>query len=1464
MDSTRSITSSTFAAIGGTTTKHNMAVLHSKHHTSNTSSANSNHTQWTPSRCNRILRPFTSKLAALRNFLQSTPSAAAAVVVAGQYLSSGGDGSGNAGGGSGSGSGVKDIIGYGGRRRKAAAGRDIGSGAIGGGYVSNNGSGEERKNVGSHEQLLAQRSAMNPALFTMCLAIYGAFGTVMEATRDSSTPSHEIKKKGKGKGKSEGKMLPPPAVTPVVGRTGAPSLRELAIHSLAKCIIVTAPGEALLPTGGNDVQATPIKGSSMPMMSSDAIEPPEQEDIPPGEWYDAVDSVSPSYLPTLLRWHTIELLSAHIMQPHYPCSLGAAIAGWCFENKMFREGEALLWSLLRRDAKVGITCLREYLVDGVDSARGWRVLMRFLERGTRSGGIVDSTARWLSAKHGRWVRDNIWRDWAVGGRNVVKGVLKGGFGFGLTEEDIDTTVKRRKKRRRRTTRRGAQQVLGRTNAKKVEEVMLEILDGLARCAMGVTVGGAATEAKEIVKSLADGLLSQPREARDAAELMWGKGVATKGSSSPSSTQKNVHFAASAGKTASRGLYPRDAKVLVLLFALVVFNAEEPTGTEDGMVADISMEIARVLDEERFWLVEHADDSSDGPDAFMDGVVDMLIEFYRSDEMGLENGIRGVQDLVKVLIDVAYPSSMVSSRVTATDGPPSTPLPKTASSPNSIPIATRSYYLSRLALSLATRYPPPGRNYTEPWVEWVESIETLFLKMPPLPTPKRKMPSSMMSVRKGRLRSRAAPVPTSAAKGKKEGWRYEEGVGAWVARTGKTPQKSTGAGVLTTPNGKGWTFKGVLLSTRKPGRVWPDEYETFYGNNSATTSEDGEDDDEEDSEEEEGRVEEDKEEEEQEEEEEEEVRDQFKKYKQSITQMFHSPAVDRRRLRSREFASNATPTRLYPQRAVAVRRSYADSSTSSDAEDEQVGSETGDEEEAVEENEEISGDEEDAENEEQLNMEGLEDEYEADGDAEVIPEDEEEEAEAEKRDYRIVIEISKRPHRSPPTPDSTSTTTAKRRRSTRRKSSLLGNLGLDLDSSDQEEEEEEAEEDEEEVRETYISERSTRRRKISSPPQPPPNTTTTVNTRTTRQKRQPTPVPEPDDDDDEDNEESEEESFDDSNDDDYDAKSNLDPGMSSARGSSRRRSRSIASIPAAAPDPKRRRISSGGNSISTTTATTAKRPTRRPSAIFSNTRKSSRRTSSRLAVESVYSSPPGSTSPSPSPAEVSRDVSPSPSPSPSPLLSLSPSPSPPLSPAYINRNNNRRRTRSSLPLVLSTHASKVTKRVGGVAGEVRGRRSLPGGALGLTSSSSSSSSSSSTTKKNPASRVVIARTRRSSGRLVPAPSSGGAGTDLKGSWGTTKAKTETSARTTRSSSGGGKMGVAVPASTSSVPASGASGGGILRSRRSLRSLTATATTTTTTTAAGRRKSGVRVSVGGVHHGERVEVPDECELSEDELA
>lgn len=728
--------------------------------------------------------------------------------------------------------------------------------------------------TGSIIHLMVQRGNLNDSLFTHYLAIYNCLeqllqGTQVQRQKDSSSSTSDS---------------PTTAI-------GAPSLVALAIHALAHCILATSPTENPNSTLPNYNQT-----------NRDERQNSKQQEIPQSDWYEGVQEVSSTYLPTLLRFHAIEVVAQSIRTRGIDCNLGSMLAGLCFEMDALHEGEVIVREILQMDERRGVGCIYVYLIYGNKeknpelAARGWRLLREYISCRLPEVGI-DVLATMISGVGNRTLRERAWGDWLHNGtdeaRKFVLETMRIAFGIwgAVARDDVRMRMCRIDKLRRNGIdihkERGAAGVsmvamkklkklvygnntLYKGAAKKIVDSVLEFLDTIAKTALGLLPEMLPTrmkEAKELLLDLAEGFLGQSGEVRNVLEAVWGGGEM------------------GGSRVREKGSYPKDAKVLVLLFVLIVLEDEE----YDGMREQVSKEIARVLDEEKYAAMAAAKEAAKNStmassstatvmepadDAFIEQVVDHLLDFYSSDGISVELGHEGVRKMVKILMDIAFPSkSRLSASVSsgASTAPvPATPGPKTPApqkltwtpavnnlSPEDEATSVR-YYLSRLALLLATRFSSlPETKYSEQWVDWVEEIEKKVLTMP-IPTPARKPPHY--------LRRRRAPGERSVKKSTKKqkeggmGWRFEEGLGAWVARTGATPGKN---GVLgesafggavrrssrlsfTTEEGgvevvgRKWVFDSVLLS---PMARMKDGYELFSDGESEGIEESVEEEDE---------------------------------------------------------------------------------------------------------------------------------------------------------------------------------------------------------------------------------------------------------------------------------------------------------------------------------------------------------------------------------------------------------------------------------------------------------------------------------------------------------------------------------------------------------------------------------------------------------------------------------------------
>jgi len=858
---------------------------------------------WSSSRCSRFLRPFASKIAALKAFLQSTPSAVAptstsisaanpnASIPASEALSAL---IASASTGTGSGAGLRkksevrggaseyrygrrtdgeyrpeSDINNGGRRRVGARAsvRTYGSGSATmvrinsshgtsetAGGASTAGKITTSNESNSYTHLMAQKQSLNNTLFGLYLAIYQCLSQLLQIT---------VIKPQKKTQRSSPETTPPPI--PI----GAPSLVTLATRAIAHCILATSPAENPNSTLLNYNQT-----------NRDQKQSNKQQVVPQSEWYDAVQDISATYLPTLLRFHVIEVVAQSIRTRGIDCNLGSMLAGLCYEMGAMHEGDIIVRELLQLDERRGVGCIYLYLLSANRAkhpgllARGWRMLKEHGSQRLPEVGI-DVLANILGGAGNRALRERAWKDWMYDGieeaKEFVSESMRIAFGVwgAAMKDDVRMKMCRMDKLKRSgniNSERVASGVsmvavgklrklvygnntLNKVPAKKIEDLVLEFLDVIAKTALGLDPEMESIricQAKDVLWDLVEGFLGQSGEVRNVVEAVWGRGEI------------------GGGRVRDYGLYPKDAKVLVLLFVLVGLEGEGSEGKRE----QVSKEIARVLDEEKYAAITTAKlaamniSTSTGAttivqpvdDIFMEDVVEHLLDFYNSDGISAELGQEGVRKLVKVLMEIAFP--MVSQPAPTTvvgsstgTNIPATPAPKTPTkkltwtpamntlSPEDEATSIQ-YYHSRLALLLATHFSSlPETKYSEKWVEWVEEIEKKILCMP-IPTPARKPAHHQ--------RRRKAPGEKSDKSVKKPslGWKFEEGLGAWIARTGATPAKNSilsggtlGAAVRRSSRlsftseegaeeagGRKWVFGGVMLSPM--GVRSRDGYELF--------------------------------------------------------------------------------------------------------------------------------------------------------------------------------------------------------------------------------------------------------------------------------------------------------------------------------------------------------------------------------------------------------------------------------------------------------------------------------------------------------------------------------------------------------------------------------------------------------------------------------------------------------------
>ncbi|KAF8418859.1 hypothetical protein EV426DRAFT_577362 [Tirmania nivea] len=863
---------------------------------------------WSSSKCFRHLRPFTSKITALKAFLQSTPSAVApkstsisaanpnASIPAAEALSAlivstcNSTGSGASLRRTGEVRGAaseyrygrrtdeeyrpENDINNGGRRRAGARApvRTYGSGAgtmlrtnsfhvtsevstVGG--ASTAGKATNINGSNSYTHLMAQQQSLNSTLFGLYLAIYQGLSQLLQTTMAKPQKSTQCPS--------------PEASSPPTIPIGAPSLVTLATRALAHCILATSPTENLNSTLLNYNQTNRDQKPSN-----------KQQEIPQSDWYDEVQDVSATYLPTLLRFHVIEVIAQSIRTRGIDCNLGSMLAGLCYELGAMHEGDVIVRELLQLDERRGVGCIYIYLLCASKEknpgflARGWRILKEHGSQRLPEAGI-DVLANMMGGVGNRVLRERAWKDWMYSGieeaKEFVSESMRIAFGVwgSVMRNDVRMKMCRMDKLKRSgniNSERAAigvsmmavgklrklvygNNTLNKLPAKKIEDLVLEFLDVIAKTALGLDLemeSVQTSQAKDVLWDLVEGFLGQSGEVRNVVEAVWGRGEI------------------GGGRVREYGLYPKDAKVLVLLFVLVGLESEEKR-------EQVSREIARVLDEEKYAAITteklaamNSTSTSIGEttsvqladDIFMENIVQHLLDFYNSDGISAELGQEGVRKLVKVLMDIAFPtvsrpaSTIVNGSFTETNIP-ATPAKKTLAkkltwtpavntlSPEDEATSIR-YYHSRLALLLATRFSSlPETKYSEKWVEWVEEIEKKILCIP-IPTPARKPAHHQ--------RRRKAPGEKSYKSARKPkhgslGWKFEEGLGTWIARTGTTPYKNgvlsvgaLGAAVRRSSRlsftseegaeeagGRKWVFDGVVLTPM--GLRSRDGYELFF-------------------------------------------------------------------------------------------------------------------------------------------------------------------------------------------------------------------------------------------------------------------------------------------------------------------------------------------------------------------------------------------------------------------------------------------------------------------------------------------------------------------------------------------------------------------------------------------------------------------------------------------------------------
>lgn len=702
--------------------------------------------------------------------------------------------------------------------------------------------------------LTIQKENLNGHLFALYFAIYHSLAQIIQVTETKTERGVPSDSK------------------PAVVSTGAPSLVTLATHSLAHCILATSPRE-------NPNSTLPNYNQSF--RHEDKI---KQQEIPQSDWYDGVQEVSSTYLPSLLRFHAIEVVAQSIRTRGIDCNLGALLAGLCFEMEAVHEGEVIVRELLRMDEKRGITCIYLYLIccnkDRNPSfvGRGWRLLKEYIITRLPEVG-VEVLGAVLGGVVNRPLRERAWKDWMFSGileaRDFVLETMRVAFGLWgpASRDDVRMRMCRmdslRKKGIKVSSERGGNGIsmkvvnkirklvygnnaLNKSPARKVGEVILEYLDVMGKTALGLDpkIGPTrAQEAKEVLWDLVEGFLEQSGEVKNVVEAVWGGG----------------EFGG--GRVRERGFYPKDSKILVLLFALV----ELGNHGQEGIIDVVSQEVSRVLEEERYAAIAALKGviptdtvtSTATEDPFIEKLVDHLIDFYTSAEINTELGHEGVRNQVKMLMQIAFPPAPNTSTayecstiIPTTPGPKTPATKKLTLTPASISLSPEDeatctrYYFSKLALLLASRFSSlPETKYSEFWVKWVEDIEKKVLCMP-IPTPARR-PAHYRRCK----RSQGEHGEKKETKAR-IGWKWEEGLRTWVPKTGVTPRKNNelGDGPLggavrrsarlsfsdEVEEGRRWVFGGVVLSPVAMKAM--DNYELFCETGSEENEESEEDGD----------------------------------------------------------------------------------------------------------------------------------------------------------------------------------------------------------------------------------------------------------------------------------------------------------------------------------------------------------------------------------------------------------------------------------------------------------------------------------------------------------------------------------------------------------------------------------------------------------------------------------------------
>ena len=699
---------------------------------------------------------------------------------------------------------------------------------------------------GSLMHLNMQKETLNRTLFGHYTMIYEHLSQLLTVTTDKSLDSVSSSKT-----QGTTKPLPSSGLTVAVDiarpPAGAPSMKALATHAVASCILATSPAENPHSTLRNHNQTFGTNS--------------KQQEIPQSDWYDGVEYLSPRYLPNLLRFHVIEIIAQSICSNGIDCNLGSILAGLCIERGGVREAEVIIRAILCMDQTRGVGCIYTYLIRGSQkerdialAARGWCLLKDFLLKMLPEVGL-SVIATTLCGNGNSYLREKAWKDWMYASipearefflesMRLALGVW-GPCGTANTRMRLCRMDKLRKKHgvmninsRREVgvsllavrKLRGlvyGNHVLYKSEMKKIHDMILEWLDIMAKGALGLVVA-TDSQRKESMDALIDlvkGFMWQSAEVKEVVQGIWGGEVGSNGK-------------AKEGK----GLYPKDTKVLILLFVLAGLGQN---GDADyDMMEEVARQVAMVLDEEKYAALAAAkaaakEDSQKASshytakfpsdDTFMEGIVDNLIDFYTSDEVTAGAGKEGVRKLVKALMDMAFPEAAPSpTNCDPTDKTtmPETPTPKvpkpTGLSPNDEETQIR-YYTSKLALLLASRFSAlQEMKYSVDWVEWIESIERKVL-LCPIPTPVRK-PSHYYRVTE-RQGEKSAEQKEKEKGDHEEAWNFEEAFGIWVLKPDEPPEEEEESQSASREEAerRAWILGGVVLGGRSGRRA---DYERF--------------------------------------------------------------------------------------------------------------------------------------------------------------------------------------------------------------------------------------------------------------------------------------------------------------------------------------------------------------------------------------------------------------------------------------------------------------------------------------------------------------------------------------------------------------------------------------------------------------------------------------------------------------